>query len=531
METKHKKHINCAIYTRVSTSEGLEQEFTSLDNQRESAESYIQSQKSEGWALLPERYNDGGYTGANTERPALKRLLDDIKKGNIHCVVVYKVDRLSRSLLDFSQLLEFFEQNNVAFVSVTQAFNTNTSMGRLTLNILLSFAQFEREIISERTRDKMGAARKKGKWVGGRPPLGYDLDRINHKLIISPDEAKIVTEIFNLYSEKRSLLLVAMALNEKNYTTKSYTALKGAKFGGNKFNNTSVQLIVKNALYTGRVSYKGQLYPGEHERIISDEVFKKTQEILGNNRRERKIAGNTKHIGLLNNILHCKACNSTMYCIYTIRGKNKYNYYLCMNAQKRGYKNCPTKLISAQIMEGKFMEFLRKVIKDPRIEANAWDMLTLSDKIPIIKSIVSAAHYDGNNETLEIVLHKSEINHSFSLRLAELKHIPHHRRQAEISSQPWVRQNLILAHQISQITHERNCNLRDIAQWIGMAHARVCQIANMLLLSSKIQGEILLSDNKALFSVPEYKLRDITTEADWNKQQELWNNLLHSNLK
>jgi site-specific DNA recombinase len=531
METKHKKQINCAIYTRVSTSEGLEQEFTSLDNQRESAESYIQSQKSEGWALLPDHYNDGGYTGANTERPALKRLLDDIKKGNIHCVVVYKVDRLSRSLLDFSQLLEFFEQNNVAFVSVTQAFNTNTSMGRLTLNILLSFAQFEREIISERTRDKMGAARKKGKWVGGRPPLGYDLDRINHKLIINPGEAKIVTEIFNLYLEKRSLLLVAMALNEKNYTTKSYTALKGAKFGGNKFNNTSVQLIVKNALYTGRVSYKGQLYPGEHERIISDEVFKRTQEILGNNRRERKIAGNTKHIGLLNNILRCKACNSTMYCIYTIRGKNKYNYYLCMNAQKRGYKNCPTKLISAQIMEGKFMEFLRKVIKDSRIEANAWDALTLSDKIPIIKSIVSAAHYDGNNETLEIVLHKSEINHSFSLRLAELKHVPHHRRQAEISSQPWVRQNLILAHQINQITHERSCNLRDIAQWIGMAHARVCQIANMLLLSSKIQEEILLSDNKALFSVPEYKLRDITTEADWNKQQELWNNLLHSDLK
>ena len=170
MEKIKNKQINCAIYTRVSTSEGLEQEFTSLDNQRESAESYIQSQKSEGWALLPERYDDGGYTGANTERPALTKLLDDIRKGNIHCVVVYKVDRLSRSLLDFGKLLEFFEQNNVAFVSVTQAFNTNTSMGRLTLNILLSFAQFEREIISERTRDKMAAAKKKGKWIGGRPP-------------------------------------------------------------------------------------------------------------------------------------------------------------------------------------------------------------------------------------------------------------------------------------------------------------------------------------------------------------------------
>ena len=192
MEKIEKKKINCAIYTRVSTTEGLEQEFTSLDNQRESAENYIQSQKSEGWIALPERYDDPGYTGANTERPALQKLMADIKEGKINCVVVYKVDRLSRSLLNFSQLLESFEQDNVTFVSVTQAFNTNSSMGRLTLNILLSFAQFEREIISERTRDKMAASKKRGKWVGGRPPLGYDIDRINRKLVINPKEAELV---------------------------------------------------------------------------------------------------------------------------------------------------------------------------------------------------------------------------------------------------------------------------------------------------------------------------------------------------
>jgi DNA invertase Pin-like site-specific DNA recombinase len=531
MEKAEKKKINCAIYTRVSTSEGLEQEFTSLDNQRESAESYIQSQKSEGWMIFPERYDDGGYTGANTERPALQKLLTAIKEGNINCVIVYKVDRLSRSLLDFSQLLEFFEQNSVTFVSVTQAFNTNTSMGRLTLNILLSFAQFEREIISERTRDKMGAAKKKGKWIGGRPALGYDLDKVNHKLVVNQDEAKIVREIFDLYLEKRSLLSVAMALNEKNYKTKSYTAAKGNKFGGIKFKSTGVQLIVKNALYTGRVSYRGQLYPGEHERIVSDEIFKEAQEIIANNRRERKIAGTTKNIGLLNNILRCKACDSTMYCVYSMKGKNKYNYYLCMNAQKRGYKNCPTCLVAAQVMENKFMGFLRKITKDPRIEAKAWDALTLEEKIPILKSIAKIAHYDGNNETLEIVLQKGEISHKFALRLAEIKHIPYHRRQAEIGSQPWVRQNLILAHQINQVTHERNCSLRDIAQWVGIVHSRICQIANMLLLSPKIQEEILLSDSKALFNVPEYRLRDITTEVDWDKQQELWNKLLKPDQK
>ena len=220
-----------------------------------------------------------------------------------------------------------------------------------------------------------------------------------------------------------------------------------------------------------------------------------------------------------------------MYHIYSRKGRNKYNYYLCMNARKRGYKNCPTCLVAAQVIENKFMEFLRKITKDPRIEAKAWDALTLEEKIPILKSIAKIAHYDGNNETLEIVLQKGEISHKFALRLAELKHIPYHRRQAEIGSQPWVRQNLILAHQINQVTKERNCSLRDIAQWVGIVHSRICQIANMLLLSPKIQEEILHSDSKALFNVPEYRLRDITSEIDWSKQQELWDKLLNPDQK
>src|SRR3990167_4592211 len=181
-EIGKKKHLLCAIYTRKSTTEGMDQDFTSLDAQRESAENYIKSQQHEGWTASDELYDDGGFTGANVERPALQKLLNDIKEGKINCVVVYKVDRLSRSLLDFTQLLEFFEKNNVAFVSVTQNFNTKTSMGRLTLHILLSFAQFEREIISERTKDKLGAARKRGQWLGGRPPFGYDREKDSKKI-------------------------------------------------------------------------------------------------------------------------------------------------------------------------------------------------------------------------------------------------------------------------------------------------------------------------------------------------------------
>ena len=247
-EKQPKKRTYCAIYTRKSTSEGLDQDFTSLDAQREAGENYIKSQQQEGWVVLNERYDDGGFTGANIDRPALQELLSDIKEKKIDCVVVYKVDRLSRSLLDFSQLLEFFDKNGVAFVSVTQQFNTNTSMGRLTLNILLSFAQFEREIISERTRDKMGGARRRGQWLGGRGPLGYDVDKEKKKLIISPTDSEIVREIFKLYLEGNSLLKVAKILTDRGIRTKSWTTKKGAVYGDKQFGVTQIQHTLKNVL-------------------------------------------------------------------------------------------------------------------------------------------------------------------------------------------------------------------------------------------------------------------------------------------
>lgn len=302
-----KKKIYCTIYTRKSTSEGLDQEFTSLDAQRESAENYIASQKSEGWVMLPTLYDDGGYTGANIDRPALQKLMSDIKNGGIDCVIVYKVDRLSRSLLDFTHLLEFFEKYSVTFVSVTQAFNTNTSMGRLTLNILLSFAQFEREIISERTKDKMGAARKKGRWIGGIPILGYDLDRINHRLVINSQEAEIVREIFNTYIKEKSLLHTAIILNEKGYRRKTYVTPQGKTMGGQKFQTTTMQYILKNITYTGKIKYAGKVYPGLHEPIISEEMLQKAQEILANNRVRGEKTKVSKNTALLSNILRCKA--------------------------------------------------------------------------------------------------------------------------------------------------------------------------------------------------------------------------------
>jgi site-specific DNA recombinase len=207
-EIPAKRVLRCAIYTRKSTEEGLQREFNSLDAQREAAEAFIVSQKNEGWQAIPDHFDDGGYTGGNMDRPALKRLLAGVESRSVDCVVVYKVDRLSRSLMDFARIIEVFDQNGVSFVSVTQQFNTTTSIGRLTLNILLSFAQFEREIISERTRDKMSAARRKGKWIGGHPVLGYDIDPKGGRIIVNPEEAEQVRTLFGLYLELGSLLPV-----------------------------------------------------------------------------------------------------------------------------------------------------------------------------------------------------------------------------------------------------------------------------------------------------------------------------------
>src|SRR6516225_9627777 len=221
--------VRCAIYTRKSTEEGLEQEFNSLDAQRESAEAFVRSQAHEGWTCSPERYDDGGFTGGNMERPALQRLLADIDVGKIDLVVCYKVDRLSRSLLDFAKMMETFEKHGVSFVSVTQQFNTATSMGRLVLNVLLSFAQFEREIIAERTRDKVAATRRKGKWTGGTPPLGYDLDPRGGRLVVNQGEAARVRAIFELYLEHQALRPVVQELARRGWVTKQRQTAKGGR--------------------------------------------------------------------------------------------------------------------------------------------------------------------------------------------------------------------------------------------------------------------------------------------------------------
>jgi site-specific DNA recombinase len=365
--------IRCAIYTRKSSEEGLEQEFNSLDAQRESGEAYIASQAGEGWTCLPDRYDDGGFTGGNMERPALKRLMADIEAGKVDCVVVYKVDRLSRSLLDFARMMETFERRRVSFVSVTQQFNTASSMGRLVLNVLLSFAQFEREIISERTRDTIAATRRKGKWARGHPILGYDVDPRGFRLLVNEDEAARVREIFALYLEHQALIPTVKAIDERGWLNKRWITRKGAERGGKPVDKTSLFKLLTNVVYVGKVRYKSELHDGEHPAIVDHEVWRRTQQLLVRNGRTGGAAVRNKYGALLKGLLRCTPCGCSMGHTYSTKrdangnGSVQYRYYVCLNAQKRGWHKCPSKSVPAAEIERLVIEQIRAIGRDPSL--------------------------------------------------------------------------------------------------------------------------------------------------------------------
>ena len=409
--------VCCAIYTRKSTDEGLEQEFNSLDAQRESAEAFIASQRHEGWVALPDQYDDGGFTGANMDRPALKCLLKDIRAGCIDCVMVYKVDRLSRSLLDFARIMETFEAHGVSFVSVTQQFNTATSMGRLMLNVLFSFAQFEREMIAERTRDKIAAARRKGKWTGGMPVLGYEVDPEGGRLVVNQDEAERVRTIFALYLEHKGLVPVVRELDRRGWRTKRHVSRKGKTTGGRPFTKTALSALLRNPLYVGNVRCGDAVYPGEHEAIVDAATWRRVQKLLSRNGRASEKHARNGHDPLLKGLLYCEPCRAAMTHSVTVKDGRNYRYYVCLNAQKRGWDACPTKSVPAAEIEASVVERLCGLgagedasLPEGLIDLGAvWDALTPRRRRRAIRRVVERIGYDGQTGRLTATLRESGI--------------------------------------------------------------------------------------------------------------------------
>lgn len=354
-----KPKLRCAVYTRKSSEEGLEMEFNSLDAQREASEAYVVSQRAEGWLLVADRYDDGGFSGGTLERPALKRLRADIEAGKVDVVVVYKIDRLSRSLMDFSRLVELFDQHKVTFVSVTQSFNTTTSMGRLTLNVLLSFAQFEREVIGERIRDKVAASRKKGMWMGGWAPLGYEVR--DRKLVVNEVDPKLVRSIFQRFLKVGSATTLARELIAENVRNKY----------GKLVDKGILYKMLNNPVYIGAAVHKGASYPGEHDGIIDRKIWDKVQARLQESPRKRAAATRTQTPALLKGIIFGPT-GVAMSPTHTRKNGRLYRYYLSQTVLKQGSGDCPTARVPATEIEKIVIDQVRLLLLSPEIIVQTW---------------------------------------------------------------------------------------------------------------------------------------------------------------
>jgi DNA invertase Pin-like site-specific DNA recombinase len=496
--------VRCAIYTRKSTEEGLEQEFNTLQAQREAAEAYILSQKQNGWHTLAHRYDDGGFSGASLERPALHELLADIQARKVNCVVVYKVDRLSRSLLDFARLLSLFEKRGVSFVSVTQEFNTNSSMGRLTLHILLSFAQFEREIIGERTRDKMSAARRKGKWVGGSPVLGYDIDPQGGRLVVNVAEAERVNEIFAISAGCTSLGEAQREVNARALGTKDWISKSGKHHSGQRFTQSTLGALLRNILYIGQICHKGVVYPGEQPAIVEQALWARVQQQLTLDRppgvRHRKVDA------LLSGLLSCAQCGERMRSAYSSRQGRRHLYYVCRS--KKADPKCQQKPVASVDLEPSLLEQLEPVL-GPHC-----DTIFLQHSLERIT-------YDSRTREVGVAL----VDGSRLAYTLPLANRPGVRRRFEeqqaFARVPRVSRLMALALKfqglLSQGTVRNHAQLAQLGQ---VTRTRVCQILKLTNLAPTIQ-EALLFLPKTLNGpdrITENRLRGIASLVDWEAQ-------------
>jgi len=385
-----KRRLRCAIYARKSSEEGLDMEFNSLDAQRESCEAYIASQRAEGWVLVRDQYDDGGISGGTLERPGLKRLLCDIEDGLVDVIVVYKIDRLSRSLMDFSRLVEVFDRNDVTFVSVTQSFNTTTSMGRLTLNILLSFAQFEREVTGERIRDKFAASRAKGMWMGGFVPMGYDV--VDRKLVVNEAEARAICGMFERFVELGSATLL----------TRELVAAGALNKRGKPIDKGFLYKALSNRVYIGESVHKGTSYPGEHQGIITLELWDQVHAILQESPRQRAANTRCQTPALLKGLIFT-ANGVAMTPTATKKGSRHYRYYTSMDAirNRAGEATDGFVRLNAGMVEGAVIQHIRSLLRTPEIVARAVETARRTDPDMDERDVVTAlAGFDSLWESL-----------------------------------------------------------------------------------------------------------------------------------
>ncbi|MFA7387582.1 MAG: recombinase family protein, partial [Thiohalobacteraceae bacterium] len=389
-DTTPRRRLRCAVYTRKSSEEGLDMEFNSLDAQRESGEAYVASQRAEGWVCMRERYDDGGYSGGTLDRPGLKMLIEDVEAGLVDVIVVYKIDRLSRSLMDFAKLVEVFDRHGVTFVSVTQAFNTTTSMGRLTLNILLSFAQFEREVTGERIRDKFAASRAKGMWMGGFVPMGYDV--VHRKLLINEPEAATVRGIFERFVELGSATMLTRELVANGVLNKR----------GKPIDKGFLYKLLRNRVYIGEAVHKGTSYPGEHRAIIDQPLWDQVHAILQESPRQRAANTRTQTPALLKGLIFT-ATGIAMTPTATKKGSRLYRYYTSMDAirNRAGEGTDGFVRLNAGMVEGAVIQHIRSLLRTPEIVTRAVETARRTDPDIDEHDVVTAlAGFDGLWESL-----------------------------------------------------------------------------------------------------------------------------------
>ncbi|MEX0645675.1 MAG: recombinase family protein [Parvularculaceae bacterium] len=503
------KSLACAIYTRKSSEEGLEQEFNSLDAQREACEAYIKSQASEGWRLAPERFDDGGFSGGNMERPGLQKLINAIKRRRIQVVVVYKIDRLTRSLADFARLVEVLDAYGASFVSVTQQFNTTTSMGRLTLNVLLSFAQFEREVTSERIRDKIGASKRKGMWMGGFPPLGYDI--VNRRLAVNEKEAAQAREIFDLALKEPSLSKLVTAIADRGIRSKSWKTQKGETFGGSPLSRTSVHKLLRSPIYIGKIRQGGKLYDGEQEGTIDEGVWSAVQARLDERRQgERELRKNAKSKAPLLGLLFDDAGNRMA---ATSSGKPNLRHHYYVSTPKLRGQEKPVGSIS-------------------RVNAERTERVVFAALEGAKVAPPGAEKSDLLNSVERIILHANEIEIQLHDRTGEPQTI---RVAVELSSavsaerfvdgdrararpDPALIRAIVLAHDWAQ-TLERGAmaSANAIAESAGVSERYVWKMLRLAFLAPDIVEAILSGNQPRELTLR--RINDTQLSTDWSRQR------------